>query len=172
MLNLESPRPALFSRDLALVWPSLTLLAGVLCGTSLWSAEQSAGSRRFLVDQRLPLSVLWLIKTALGLLATLLIAFVLLLTATAVGGLAHLLEADAVRDLLGRSGPRPIFREWIWGVMLVWLAHGFSTGALLDDPETMAMMLLFTAPVAEVAGTPERAGRQYSHRISEPRRAR
>jgi len=27
-----------------------------------------------------------------------------------------------------------------------------ATGALLDDPETLAMMLLFTAPVAEVAG--------------------
>jgi hypothetical protein len=114
-----------------ILWPVLTLLAGVLCGVTAFGDEQALGSYRFLGEQRLPPGRIWLVKTAvrLGLaLATTLAALV----PSLAGALLHLGGADARHagsvlgwlfndELLGMVVPTMPF-------LLVWVLHGFAVG--------------------------------------------
>jgi hypothetical protein len=54
----------LLPRAGVLMWPSLTLFIGVLCGVTAFSDEQMMGSFRFLGDQRFPLGRIWAVKVA------------------------------------------------------------------------------------------------------------
>jgi hypothetical protein len=50
----------------AVVWPAITLLIGVACGTAVFSGE-SAGAARFLGDRRIPPWRVWCVKNLLWL---------------------------------------------------------------------------------------------------------
>ncbi len=119
-----------FAPYLVRSWPLWTLLTGVVFGTGAWRAEQSDGSYRFLSNQRFPPGRVWLVKTAFGLLAALLVV-----GAAALGGLCHFLaqqyphglQAWSYRlglDLLVLFNNPPV-------VALVWVICGFAAGQLV-----------------------------------------
>jgi hypothetical protein len=116
------------------LWPAMTLLAGVLCGVTVFSDEQAQGAYRFLGDQRFPPGHVWLVKTALrGVIAVasavlvLLPSFIRAVTAEPpFYGLAPqppLLTLLFHDDLLGAlAGPAAFLG--------LWLLHGFGFGVL------------------------------------------
>lgn len=109
-------------------WPVLTLLVGVACGSAVYAEEQRQGTCRFLGDQRLPLTRVWLGKTGFWLAAAV--------------GLAGLVLAGGLLHLAGTAGPhasrvvadRGAWPEGVrWGRLLspvnvlgLWLLYGFS----------------------------------------------
>jgi hypothetical protein len=106
------------------LWPIMTLLLGVLCGTAAFAPEQRDLSYQFLAAQHFPLSVFWRFKILLS-------ATVAVLGAAIVGfgALAGLLIPNRPQ-MEGFTGPL----HELMGTMLflgVWLAYGFAVGQIV-----------------------------------------
>jgi hypothetical protein len=56
------------------IWPVVSLLIGVVCGTAAFAQEQTNGFNRFLGTQRLPLGQVWAVKITFWLTAAVLAA--------------------------------------------------------------------------------------------------
>ena len=114
------------------LWPFVTLVLGVVCGSGVWAREQADASYRLLVHQRFPPGRVWLVKTACGAAAALVPVGLGLLGALLSAGLNHLRKPDAV------PGPgRALGLEALVlydnppAAALLWVAHGFAVGQLL-----------------------------------------
>jgi hypothetical protein len=114
--------------NFALFWPLVTLIVGVVCGVTTFNDEQG-GAYRFLGDQRLPLTRLWLVKFGLRLVLAGLACLVLFLPA---------LFFVALRDAehyTPRAGP--MLGSYLLSLGLspvafafTWVLHGLAVGQL------------------------------------------
>jgi hypothetical protein len=131
-------------------WPVLTLVVGVVCGSTVFLAEQAEGTFRFLGDQRLPPGRVWLWKTAFWLTAAV-AASVLVL----VGGGVHAAVSAAHAPAAGGSG------EWLRWLILVpplaaaglWLLYGFSAAQTCSLVWRRSVAALFMALVLSAAAS-------------------
>jgi hypothetical protein len=135
ILGLSSMAAGLLSlRNGLVLWPIFSLLAGVLCGVTVFSGDRVGGAFRFLGDQRLPPGRVWLIKVSLRLTLAVAAALILLLPS--------LVRALYVLERHPRpGGTRPLL-TWLFGDALVGelaptgvyltlgLLHGFGFGTL------------------------------------------
>src|SRR5207253_6269175 len=62
----------------SIVWPPLSLVAGLLCGVIGLTDEQGSGASRFWGERRMPVGRLWLGKVAAGLAVTLFVVLMLM----------------------------------------------------------------------------------------------
>jgi hypothetical protein len=117
----------ILSANSQLLWPALTLLFGVACGTATFAPEQRDLSYQFLSSQHFPHKTIWRFKVGfwliVALLATLIILFVhyfLVSVRAAVGNAGnHLIEGSLSR-LLGPT----LF-------LGIWLAYGFCSAQIV-----------------------------------------
>jgi hypothetical protein len=126
-------------------WALWTLLVGVVFGTGVWRPEQTEGSYRFLISQRLPPGRVWFMKTAFGLGAAGLVV--------ASGMLGVLCQQPVLRAVGATEAARHVENLdleviTLFGnakvVAVVWLLHGFVVGQLftfLCPKNLIAVML-------------------------------
>jgi hypothetical protein len=113
----------------ALAWPLLTLGVGALCGVSAFLDEQS-GAYRFLGEQRLPLTRLWLVKLSVRLALAVFSAVLIALPSLVLARFAED-RASQTREHVPVMGSYLL--ELIGSPVLftvVWLVHGFAAGQL------------------------------------------
>src|SRR5207249_1567180 len=100
-------------------------------GTRVWAEEQADGTRRFLADQRLPLSAIWRSKTLIA-LGNLIVQMVLLVLVPFISAKMKSLIApdkgiyDVPCDAVGENPAAVGF----WGLILVFAVTGFAAGQL------------------------------------------
>jgi hypothetical protein len=117
-----------------LFWPLLSLLTGALCGVTVFLDEQG-GAFRFLGEQRIPLTRLWLVKMSVRLLQGLASLAILLLPSLIVlfGSLGQREIDPAAGDrAVGRLIGSPLVGQTIpLGLFLLApVLYGFSMGHL------------------------------------------
>jgi ABC-type transport system involved in multi-copper enzyme maturation permease subunit len=113
------------------LWPAVTLLVGVACGTAVLMGEQSDGAFKYWGDQRLPVGWLWLRRS--GLMAGVAAAAGALML---LGALIHVAAqggitadpADLFEKLLGV--PATFGPSGVLAFVLIWPAYGFALGQL------------------------------------------
>jgi hypothetical protein len=125
----------LMPRQGQVLWPIVTLMLGVACGTAAFAPEQRDLSYQFLAAQHLPLRRVWRFKIgfwfATAALVTLFIVMGWFLIVLAQIGLRpaaavvaperpELFHLGSLRELMG-----PVL------FFTIWLAYGFSTGQLI-----------------------------------------
>jgi hypothetical protein len=125
-------------------WPVLTLVVGVVCGSTVFLGEQGHGTYRFLGDQRLPPGRVWLWKTAFWLAAAVAVSVLVL-----VGGGAG--AAIGAAHGSGGSGSAGDYR-WLFLVPLpaaggLWLLYGFSIAQTCSLVWRRSVAALFMALV-------------------------
>jgi hypothetical protein len=132
-------------------WPVLTLVVGVVCGSTVFLAEQGEGTFRFLGDQRLPPGRVWLWKTAFWL-------------AAAVAACGLVLIGGGVRVAIGAAhepGPRDSSGDGFHWLILVsplaavglWLLYGFSIAQTCSLVWRRSVAALFMALVFSAAAS-------------------
>jgi hypothetical protein len=117
-----------------LLWPTVTLVLGMVCGVAAFRDEQEVGSYRFYGDQRLPLGRLWLVKVT-GAFAAGVAACLLMLLPSGLREMARSIDGmETTRHvpyiarvlhsgLLGEIVPPFLF-------LTMWLGYGFAAGHL------------------------------------------
>lgn len=116
------------------LWPVFSLVVGVLCGVTVFFDEQG-GPYRFLGDQRLPLTRLWLVKAGVRLgvgllgLAALLVPSVLVLLIDLIQRPLRIAESESV---LGRIFHAPLVGLTIPPALFLFAPalYGFALGHL------------------------------------------
>jgi hypothetical protein len=117
----------LVTLNFVVFWPLLTLAVGVLCGGTAFLDEQG-GAYRFLGDQRLPLTRLWLTRVLLRLALACLGALILLLPSVFVFAIHEQQPASPSPRVLGSLVLGFIGSPLAFGC--AWLVHGFAVGLL------------------------------------------
>ncbi len=118
----------------SVIWPVLTLLAGVLAGVVTLADEQGGQAFRFWGERRLPVGRVWAAKVVTGLGLTLLTLILLLVPAAvalAFGSEHH--RGGSHGPLVSRLFRSGLFAEPgfpILTYLLVWPAYGFAFGHL------------------------------------------
>jgi hypothetical protein len=143
-------------------WPVLTLLVGVACGSTVYLGEQSQGTYRFLGEQRLPLTRLWLGKTGFWLAVAVGVAVLVF-----VGGVVHVaLAGGHGRDSSADGGAWALVTDGVrWPRLLsplsvfgLWLLYGFSIaqtcGLVWRKSAAALFMSLVLSAAAGVAWLP------------------
>jgi hypothetical protein len=117
-----------------LLWPTVTLVLGMVCGVAAFRDEQEVGSYRFYGDQRLPLGKVWLVKVSAAFSAGV-VACLLMLLPSALREMARAIDAVDVNrhapfmarvmhsGLMGEVVPPFLF-------LTMWLGYGFAAGHL------------------------------------------
>src|SRR5262249_23143161 len=111
-----------------LVWLVASLLLAVLTGTKVWAAEQTEGNRRFMIDQRLSLTTVWLVKTLVALAGLVLLPQFVTLGTAVVEGLKDFQEGRGTGGVLSL-----MLESWTKRFSLmpsVWAALFFAAGQL------------------------------------------
>jgi ABC-type transport system involved in multi-copper enzyme maturation permease subunit len=115
------------------LWPALTVLLGVGCGTAVFAGEQAEGAFKFWGDQRLPVGWLWLRRTLYWAVVGAAVAGVMLLAALLhVIAQGHGVPAGAAPALESMLGlPPGVFGlEGIIAFVLLWPTYGFALGQI------------------------------------------
>ena len=133
------------------LWPAVTLVIGIVCGTGVFASEQAAGTYRFLGAQRLPLGRVWAAKVV-----TWLVVAAVAVLALTVGAVLHVAVAQAVLGLYSSFDRPPSFFEHLTRrspllefvapavFVTLWLAYGFAVGqfvALIVRKSAVAAVL-------------------------------
>jgi hypothetical protein len=129
-------------------WPVLTLVVGVVCGSTAFLAEQSEGTYWFLGEQRLPPGRVWLWKTGFWLAAAGAVSVLVLL---AGGFHAGIVAAHAPAE--GHSGGdgRWLFLVPPLAAAGLWLLYGFSIAQTCSLVWRRSAAALFMALVLSAA---------------------
>jgi ABC-type transport system involved in multi-copper enzyme maturation permease subunit len=114
------------------VWPAVTSIVAVVCGATVFLDEQRSGSYRFLGEQRLPLTRVWLVKVGVR-LAVVMLAMLVLLLPGVVSSLWSTLESQQDRDRELSLAARLLKLEEFdlrpgWVFLTLWPAYGFTIG--------------------------------------------
>jgi hypothetical protein len=137
------------------IWPIASLVVGVAFGTGMFGGEQAGDAYRFLGNQRLPASHLWLAKTiAWSAMAAAILVVMLLGTLVQVplgspgtsgrsGGVEHFLGSQLLAYV-----PKALF-------LLLWPVYGFAVGQLLSmicrkSAVALVLSLLMTVPLVGI----------------------
>ncbi len=111
------------------VWPVLTLLAGVLVGVVGVADEQTSLAFRFWGERRMPVGRLWLAKVAAGLALVLMVLIALLMPSL----IALLLREGSRGPFFASLFRTGLFAEPgfpVFGYLLMWPVYGFVCGHL------------------------------------------
>ena len=112
-----------------IVWPAISLIAGVLCGVVTLTDEQGTQATRFWGDRRLPVGRVWLAKAAAGAALTLFVVLMLMVPLI----LAGVFGQPSGGTFFARLFRTGLFAEEGFPVLtylLVWPAYGFAAGHL------------------------------------------
>lgn len=125
---------SLLGEKFLFLWPFLTLALGVLCGTAVWSHEQTAGTRRFLADQSLSPTRVWVIKTLSGVEATLVLIALLFLGAELRAAASQVSQPGRESSMIAVVATHLLdFPRLLWVHLLMWGMHGVAVGVLLGQ---------------------------------------
>lgn len=103
------------------LWPSVTLMFGVVAGVTIFTEEQGKGITRFWSERRLPIGQLWFVKTLLH----------FLIAATASAGILLVLVLTDTRRPF-RSELFNLLRQEQLRYLLLTLVYGFVCAHLLS----------------------------------------
>jgi len=145
-----------------ILWPVVTLLLGIGCGTAVFAGEQAGDAQRFLADQRLPIGRIWAVKmsfwliVAVALTTLTFLAASLRLPAAATLGMRFVEERNMVEQLVGQ---KPLSQELLRRIghgtfLTLGLAYGFAFGqffTLLARKNAVAVVLAVLVGIAVAA---------------------
>jgi ABC-type transport system involved in multi-copper enzyme maturation permease subunit len=117
------------------LWPTATLIVGVLCGVTAFQDEQEHGANRFLGEQRFPLGRVWAVKVGLRFALALAVAVLMLLPTSVIALLRPLLfptgtnrETTLFQEIFRVRGLEEAIQPRVF--LPLWLLYGFSVGQL------------------------------------------
>ncbi len=119
-----------------IVWPVVTSLVAVLCGVTVFLDEQRQGSYRFLGEQRLPLTRVWLVKVGVRLALVLLSLFIVAAPSVLMRAWTMMNNPNYPYQDQDLSFVERVLKVEVldlrpaWVFVLLWPAYGFSIGHL------------------------------------------